>query len=151
MPDTEFKNDLERSMAAADTDVESRRDFLRILVKSRVIVLLDEPWDGRSLPHTGAHLMLVSDGPNKKQTMLAIFTAQDKTEEFLNAETPYKHAVEVDAAWAMLGIPADAGAMINPNSPLSFRIAPDVASILRDTVQKALKLRMNMPQGAAGK
>lgn len=149
MLETESKNELETFLESADTSVEGRREFLRNLVKSRVFVLLDQPWDGHSLPNTSSRVMLISDGTNQEQVMLAVFTAKNKTDRFLSDNNPFKYAVEVDAAWALLGIPENAGAIVNPNAASSFRISPEVAGMLRDVTQKNLALRMSMPQGSA--
>ena len=137
---------LETALLNAEDSVEGRRGILKQIFNSRVYVVLDQNWDGRSsLPSLDMHLLLVSDGQNKEQTMLALFTSADKVKAIPLANTPYQYPVEVDAAWALLGIPQNAGVLINPNSAPGFRILPGLAAELRDIAKRNLANRI---QGA---
>ena len=145
------ENELESALVSADESVETRQEFLRTLVKSRVFVLLEQPWDGKSLPTINNRLLLVTDGQNKEQAMLAVFTTRKRAESFMPDENPFKHAVEVDAAWALLGVPDRSGMIVNPNMKLNFRVSPEVALMLRDVVQQDLTRRMGTGQGTTAK
>src|ERR1700742_2801297 len=45
---------------------QGRETVLQLLLRSRVFVLLDKPWDGRSLPNSETRLLYVSDGEDKE-------------------------------------------------------------------------------------
>lgn len=133
---------LEQALESFEDNIESRRAILAKFAKSRVVVVLDTPWDGVSLPSTSMRLLFVSDGPNEKQAMLAVFTSEQRAEEFPKQDSPFRHAVEVDAAWAFLGVPPGAGILINPNTTPGFRITPELAAQLRQLAEKHLAGRM---------
>lgn len=131
---------LETAMLNTEDSVEGRRSILQQLFNSRVYVVLDQNWDGRSsLPSLDTHVLLVSDGQNTQQTMLALFTSADKVKAIPLVDTPFKYPVEVDAAWALLGIPKNAGVLINPNSAPGFRILPGLAAELREIAKRNLE------------
>lgn len=136
-------NDLEEAIFAvaesSPDDVERRRDVIAKLAQARVAVLLDQPWNGTSMPDESLRLQLVSDGPNQKQAMLAVFSTQERAEEFHREYGGYDHVTVVDAAWALLGVAEGDGVMVNPNQEISFRVDPQVAALLRGTVEKVLE------------
>ena len=124
-------------------DEQSIRKALRAFIQSRVFVKLDRPWDGKTLPRPDMHLLLVTDGDNKEQPMLAVFSSVSHSAAYKETEMgPFKYTTEVDAAWACLGVPENAGIMVNPNSAPNFRISPAVARVLRDTAQQDLDNRI---------
>jgi hypothetical protein len=119
-------------------DEQSIRKTLRAFVQSKVFVKLDQPWDGKTMPSADMHLLLVTDGGNKEQPMLAVFSSASHSAVYKEEEMgPFKYTVEVDSAWACLGVPENAGIMINPNTT-NFRISPEVARILRETAKQDL-------------
>src|SRR5580765_1898017 len=63
-----------------EDSLEGRQAVLTAFMQSRVYVLLDRPWDGRSLPNSETRLLFVSDGENKDQAMLAVFTGREAAE-----------------------------------------------------------------------
>jgi SseB protein N-terminal domain len=131
--------DLEVSIKNADRkDSESLRKVLLQFVSSRVMVMMDKVWDGVSYPEDGTRMMFVSDGPDSKQPMLAVFTNAGFTQKFVSDNNPFCHVVEVDARFAIVGLSAGAGIIINPNADLSFRIDPSIANILRDSALEQL-------------
>lgn len=131
---------LENALLNTEDSVEGRRSILRQLFDSRIYVVLDQNWDGHSsLPSLDTHLLLVSDGQNTQQPMLALFTSADKVKAITVVDTPFKYPAEVDAAWALLGIPQNAGVLINPNSAPGFRILPGLAAELRDIAKRNLE------------
>lgn len=136
-------NELEEAISAvlnsSPDEVELRRDAISTLAQSRVAVLLDQPWDGQSMPDESMRLQLVSDGPNQQQAMLAVFSSQDRAEQFQREHGGFSHATMVDAAWALLGVAKGDGVMVNPNQEISFRVDPQIAEILRSTVEKVLE------------
>lgn len=121
---------------------ESRELVLKALLHSRVFVLLDRPWDGKSLPTTETRLLFVSDGEDKEQAMLAVFTGREQAEAALTAMDEFKFPVEVDAQWALLSVPAQTGVRINPNGAPAFRILPELTQELRKIAERNLQRRM---------
>ena len=137
MTENTDSNPLEQALSAAkDNDQQSIRRALRAFVQSRVFVKLDQPWDGKSFPRSDMRLLFVSDGDNRERPMLAVFTSKAFCDIYAQAAAPFDYVAEVDAAWACLGVPGDAGIMVNPNSVPSFRIGPEVAGILREAAEK---------------
>lgn len=114
---------------------EGREVVLQTLLRSRVFVLLDKPWDGRSLPNTETRLLYVSDGEDKQQAMLALFTDRARAEQVMPNMGEFRYVVEVDAPWALLSLVPSAGVRINPNVEPSFRILPNLAIELRKLVE----------------
>lgn len=135
-------NLLEDALGKCGDDVDSKRAVLDALMRSRVVIMLDRPWDGHTIPNSDMQMLFVTDGLDKEQAMLAIFTNGDRAKEFLPAAGPHEYPVDVEAPWAILGIPAGVGIMINPNQIPNFRITPEVAGILRDAAQKHLDQRI---------
>lgn len=147
--DSEALSALETALAAFEDSLDNRRTLLTTLLESKVVVVLDTPWDGRSLPSTSARMLFVSDGENTQQAMLAVFTGQQQAEAFLTSGSPFKHPVKVDMPWALLGLPKDAGIRLNPNSAPGFRITPELAGQLRGLAEQQLAARMGKT-GATG-
>ncbi|MGB9428809.1 MAG: SseB family protein [Gammaproteobacteria bacterium] len=119
-----------------ENDEQSIRKVLRSFIQSRVFVKLDQPWDGKTFPRADMRLLFVSDGDNKERPMLAVFTTEGHSNVYAQEAVPFNYTVEVDAAWACLGVPENSGIMINPNSAPNFRIGPEVAAILREAAEK---------------
>lgn len=138
------QNELERAIAAtaaADDAPEypSRRAVLIALATNDVTVLLAEPWDGSATPAAKPQSMLVSDGADREQPMLAIFTSSERARAFQVRFGGGEHPCDVPGPWAVLATPQDAGIMINPNQPLGFRIAPATVKTLRNDVATAIE------------
>ncbi|MGA9855833.1 MAG: SseB family protein [Gammaproteobacteria bacterium] len=138
---------LEETLSTlGQNDEQSIRKALRAFVQSRVFVKLDQPWDGKTLPRSDMRLLLVTDGDNKEQSMLAVFTSARRSSIYKEEDMgPFKYIAEVDSAWACLGVPENTGIMVNPNSAPSFRISPAVAKILRETAEKDLAAKTTKP------
>ncbi|GEM_PF-1744003 len=137
-PTTPLEERISAVDQAPEGDAEVRRDVLKALIDSRVTVLLDRPWDGVSPPNESTRLQWVSDGPDRSQPMLAVFSSETRARDFATTHGGFEHAVEVDSGWALLGVAAGHGVIINPNQPLGFRIDPEVARTLRRAVEEAL-------------
>lgn len=147
MTDNDFatpKNELERAIAAVaeageDPDYSARRAVIARLATCPVTVMLAEPWDGTSAPESGPRPMLVSDGPNREQPMLAVFTQQERARDFQARHGGAEHPSEVPGPWAILATPEKAGIMINPNQELGFRMGPELLDVLRTDVAQAIE------------
>lgn len=126
-----------------EDSLEGRQAVLTAFMESRVHVLLDRPWDGRSLPSTETRLLYVSDGENKEQAMLAVFTSREAAASTIPDMDEYKYAVEVDAQWALLSVPPNIGVRINPNVEPSFRILPELTVELRKIAERGVARRMS--------
>lgn len=137
-PPSVTPQELETALFKAENTVESHTRILELLFNARVYAVLDSPWDGRSLPSTEMHILLVSDGENLKQAMLALFTSLDKANMVPRGDTLFQYPMEVDARWALLGLPKDAGIIINPNTVPGFRILPKLSAELRNQAQRYL-------------
>lgn len=140
--------DLETALFSAENSVQSHQNILKLLFNARVFVVLDTPWDGHSLPSTETHILLVSDGENHEQAMLALFTSRDKAEMIPKGDTLFQYTMEVDARWALLGLPQKAGIVINANTVPGFRILPELAAKLRTLAEQYLAAHLP-PQGNA--
>ena len=142
---------LEQALLRFEDSVEGRKAVLEVFLTSRVWMLLDQPWDGRSLPSTETQLLFVSDGENQQQAMLAVFTDRARAEAAMPAMGDFRYPVEVDSQWALLGLVPGAGVRINPNSEPSFRILPELAVELRKVAESNLSRRqraaMQAPTG----
>lgn len=121
-----------------EDNMDGRKRVLEKFLASRVHVLLDRPWDGRSLPNSETKLLYVSDGENKEQAMLAVFTDRSQAEKAAPDMGEFKHAVEVDAPWALLSLIPNTGVRINPNADLGFRILPELALEMRKIAERRI-------------
>lgn len=137
-------NELERAISAAASaddapEYPSRRQVLVALATNPITVMLAEPWDGTTTPENDPQPMLVSDGPNREQPMLAIFSSLERARDFQSRHGGAEYPSEVPAPVAILATPEGAGIMINPNQPLGFRLAPETAALLRRDVAAAIE------------
>ncbi len=128
---------LETALGQVGEEAESRGAALIAFVKARVWVLADR--DPGSDPEAlkSAQLSLVSDGPNQKQAMLAIFSSPERAGRFLKDHGGAPHVVPVEGPFAILAVPSQAGIVINPNQNPSFRIGPEAVSYLKDEMAHA--------------
>jgi tetratricopeptide (TPR) repeat protein len=135
------KSELESLISSSDNSPTAIRAVLSKFASSRIYAVVDQPWDGRSAPHPGMRLLLVTDGADHQQSMLALFSAARHAEGSIGGEHPFKNVVEVDAAWALLGISDNAGILINPNTTdtPAFRIGPAVAVELKKYAEDRLR------------
>lgn len=145
------ESELTAALQNASDDVEGRKQFLRILMTSRIWLLADMPWDGNGRPPQGLRLAFVSDGPNMHQGMLALFTDRAHAELYSNSTgtaNPFMHPLEATTPWALLGVPANIGIMINPNSDKAFRVPPEIAAELARNVKGAIGAKAPRPAPA---
>lgn len=138
-----------------DDSIANRSAVLVALATGSVTVILDRPWDGASLPKPDTRFLLVSDGENTEQPMLAIFSDRDRAQRFrqdVGLGNEFEHLVEVSGSWSLLGVTEGTGVMIDPNQSTAFRIAPELAAQLRSDVEEAMARisARHDPNGASG-
>jgi hypothetical protein len=128
---------LETALSQVGEEAESRGRALVAFVKARVWVLSDR--DPGPDPETlkAAQLSLVSDGPNQKQAMLAVFSSPERAGRFLADHGGAPHVIPVEGPFAVLAVPAGAGIIINPNQAPSFRIGPEAVDYLKEEMAHA--------------
>jgi hypothetical protein len=131
-------NDLERIIMQSADDQQVKTETLDALVNARVFVLLNKEWDGRGDLPEGAEMMFVTDGPDTERPMLALFTSRPRLEAFGPRGEGFSYGVQVDAAWAFLGVPEDCGAYANPNSIANFRVGPEAVVFITDVIEKTM-------------
>lgn len=88
-------------------------EFLQLLLRSRICLLMSAPWDGRSIPDANARLLLVSDPGSGTVEHIAVFSSHTRAEAF-QPNAPGFQPVEVDAFMAFLGIRDGQGMIVNP-------------------------------------
>jgi|GEM_PF-5919911 len=135
---------LEEALATVmdDDSPENRAAVLLGFATSPVTVMLDQPWDGESLPDADTRFLLVSDGADADQPMLAVFSTGERAQRFRDAAQlggEFEHVVEVSGSWSLLSVTNGMGVMIDPNLDSAFRIGPEMAEKLRDDVQEAME------------
>ena len=142
------QTELESLIAASDNSPAAIRAILSKLSVSRVFAVTDKPWDGRSIPRSDMRLLMVTDGENHQQPMLALFSAAQHAQINTAGDHPFKNVVEVDAAWALLGVSDNAGILINPNATdvSMFRIGPAVAAELKKYAEHRMQSFVNRPK-----
>jgi tetratricopeptide (TPR) repeat protein len=135
---------LNSALEAATQGPNEVVNFVKTLAHSKIYVVADKMLNSSNLMQNNAQLMLVSDGSNNSQAMLAVFTDETYVSNYLSnldqVQHPFKHPIFVEMAWALLGIPVNAGIMVNPNSKRGFRISPDIAARLRKTALMSFSL-----------
>ena len=136
-------NGLEKAMqefaaAGDDLDGHARSTVLAQLAKSNVTVLLSEPPTETGMLAPSSKPMIVSDGPDRNQPMLAIFSRREQALEFRQDHGRTDTPMAVPGIWAVLATPAGAGIVINPNHSLSFRIPPQAVDVLREDVRQGI-------------
>lgn len=125
----------------AEDSPENRADVLIGLAISPVTVMLDQPWDGVSLPAADTRFLLVSDGADAEQPMLALFSTGERARQFREQAgmgKEFENLVEVSGSWSLLGVSDGMGVMVDPNLESAFRIGPDIAAKLRNDVEEAM-------------
>ena len=136
--------ELKDALAAfkEEDTLTSRAAVIVSLTISTVTVILDKPWDGKSLPEADTRFLLVSDGENVEQPMLALFSDRTKAEGFregIDLDSQFEHIVDVSGSWSLLAVEEGMGVMIDPNQSTGFRVAPELAMQLRNDVSEAME------------
>ena len=144
---------LDEVLRTTTDDLDGRMRVIQALARSRVHIITDRPWDGRSMPDSSMRIAMVSDGPNQQLAMTAVFSNRGQADSYLaslsGVQHPFHNVVEVQMTWVLLGIPSGVGIMLNPNVPPSFRIAAEVTAELRRRAEAgfaAVQAVRNAPQ-----
>lgn len=123
------------------SDPERFAEFLGAFATEPLTVAVNPPWENADEPPPPGHsLLIVSDGDNMEQPMLAVFTRPAYAEKFcrdcVQDETfaPYQ---AINSAWAILQTPEGAGIRLNPNLPHGFRMTPQLVEQLKRDVRAA--------------
>ena len=125
----------------------TQSEFLQLLLKSRVWLLMTAQWDGRSVPDAATRLLLVSDPGGEAVENIAVFSARERAVAF-QPHAPGFQPVEIDAFMAFLGLRDGQGMIVNPRDELGFRLAPKAASQVRDGAYKVLQgMKTDKPGG----
>lgn len=143
VPESSFAaTDLENAIAAYaaagdDHDGQARRNVFAHLVTARVTTLFAEPVPEEPRQGSRIQICVVSDGPDTGQPMVAVFTSRERAEDFVSQHEGERYPGEVSGLWAILATAPGAGLLINPNQPAGFRIAPELAKLLREDIRQA--------------
>ncbi len=125
------RNHLEEKLLDAREGRCTKEEFVSALLESQIYVLMDRPADDL-LTEGDPQALMVTDGLNAEQLMLAVFSEESRARDFVESdhcEGEYFPAA-MDAPWAFLTVPEGAGAVFNPNCDLNYRFSPEVAARL---------------------
>lgn len=124
-------------------------EFLQLLLRSRICLLMSAPWDGRSIPDADARVLLVSDPGSGTVEHIAVFSSRARAAAF-QPNAPGFQPVEVDAFMAFLGIRDGQGLIVNPRDRHGFRLPPKAAAQVRDAAHNVLqRMRPDPPAAQA--
>lgn len=124
----------------------TQAEFLKLLLGSRVCLLMSAPWDGRSIPDATTRVLLVSDPDGEAAENLAVFSSLARATAF-QVHAPGFQPVEVDAFMAFLGIRDGQGMNVNPRDPHGFRLSHKAARQVRDGAYKVLQgMKLEQPE-----
>lgn len=131
--------DLEGMIVAVREQRRQPVEFLKSLVDAEVYLLLNKPWDGRSVPEEGSSMLLVTDWGDRSKAMLAVFTDAAKAQDFTTLAEGFSHVVRVPGPVAFLGVAPDQGIIVNPNDRNTFRVTVEAAAQVRGAIQERLQ------------
>ncbi|MGH8127651.1 MAG: SseB family protein [Gammaproteobacteria bacterium] len=141
---SEATNRLEQlldSFADSDSDPDRFAEFLAAFATEPVTVAVNPPWENADEPPPAGHkLLIVSDGDNREQPMLAVFSRPAYAEKFCREfvqDEPFAPYQPINSTWAILQTPEGAGIRLNPNLPHGFRATPQLVEQLKRDVQAA--------------
>lgn len=129
---------LEDALSAAGASLDARIRFLQELSRSTVAVLSTSSGVPGATLKRDPRLLIVSDGNDLQQAMLAVFTSRERADGYLNSGVPphpCHYVLEEKMERVLLGLPAGAGIMLNPGSESGFRIVPVLAARMRSDAQ----------------
>ncbi|MGA7965830.1 MAG: SseB family protein [Gammaproteobacteria bacterium] len=125
----------------SDSDPEGFAEFLAAFATEPLTLAVSPPWEsGGEPPPLGHTLLIVSDGDNVEQPMLAVFTRPSYAEKFCREfiqDGQFEPYQAFNSAWAILQTPEGAGIRLNPNLPHGFRMTPQLVEQLKRDVQAA--------------
>lgn len=135
-------NRLEQLLQNYNEDPKWYSNFFIALATEPLAVAVNPPWKALDEPPPiGYKLLIISDGENLDQPMLAVFTRSAHAETFcrnnVKGETfvPY----EGPSRWILLQVPENMGVQLNPNMDNGFRIPPTLIPELQADIRDAIK------------
>lgn len=138
-------NDLESALAQVEArgdqaDWETRSEVLRQLVLSLVCIIIDQPIDNNADEDIKGMPTFVSNGDNREQAMLAIFSTQDRASTYIEEQQlEERYPLMVPGPRALLAVPEGVGIRINPNQRLGFVILPELAQQISQDIRETLQ------------
>lgn len=137
---TNSPDDLEVALGELEREEKSNGEFLESLMRSKAFTLLDRPWGGDVAGSHDVRLVTVEDegDDDGKSRMLGLFTSPEKAQAIRAQAPDFQHVARVDVLWAFLHLESGCGVMVNPGQETSFRIPPEAAASLKQSVMKAL-------------
>lgn len=102
------------------------------LYASKVFVLVnrDVGVDGEWTDET---TLLVLNSP-AGTSVIAAFTALERTEGWPERSQEFRHALHVDFRWLIEGITDEVGLVLNPGSPVGLELAPEMIVKLQQSL-----------------
>lgn len=114
-------------------------EFLQTLMQSKLFTLLDRPGGGAiAADKDDVKLLRIADEQGGGK-MIALFTNAENARESRSQAPGFEHLGRVDVVWALLHVDDGLGVLINPGLPHTFRIPPEGAAHLRQTVEQAIE------------
>jgi len=129
-PTFDALNALELRLVQAQQGELEVPAFLDSLLDEQVFVLIDRPlgeggqWDEQTTP-----LVLTSESG---EPMFAVFSAPEHATPWADQVAGFEHALQVDFAWLLGGIPAQVGIVLNPGFDIGMEMSPDAVSQLKE-------------------
>jgi hypothetical protein len=115
-------NDLEVALVDAQERRLSVSDFLRLLSKSQVFVLLDKQIDADVTWDNSANSLIL--GNAEGVPMLAVFTSTERSSAWSAKFPQFAFGILTDFAWLLKGIQPTSGIIMNPGSAAGLEIPP---------------------------
>lgn len=148
MSDPQLSDDpLTGLLAEVHAGRRPQAEFLQLLLRSRICLLMSAPWDGRSIPEADVRVLMVSDPSTGTVEHIAVFSSRARAEAF-QPNAPGFQPVEVDAFMAFLGLRDGQGLIVNPRHQHGFRLPPKAAVQVRDAAYKVLQGMKPSPPAA---
>lgn len=138
-------NELETALAKVEArgdlaDWETRSEVLRQLALSLVYIIVDQPLDENTGEDIKGTPTFVSNGDDREQAMLAIFSTKDRASGYLEEQQiEGRYPLMVPGPRALLAVPEGAGIRLNPNQHLGFVIQPELAQRLSQDIRETLQ------------
>lgn len=129
-PSVDSLNALELRLVQAQQGETEVPAFLDSLLHEQVFVLIDRPigeggqWDEQTTP-----LVLTSEAG---EPMFAVFSAPERAAPWAERVADFEHALQVDFAWLLGGIPEQVGIVFNPGFDIGMEMSPDAVTRLKE-------------------
>lgn len=129
--------ELGEALEALARNEKTNGEMLETLMRSRAFTLVDRPSPGGGVPDEDVRVMTVED-PRGQARMMGLFTSAEKARAGRAQSPSFEHLARVEVLWAFLRLEEGSGVMLNPGDDRSFRIPPEVAANLKQSVQQAV-------------